>query len=663
MNHNEQFAVNTLRALSIDQIDAANSGHPGLPLGAAPMAWALWANTLNFDPEDHLWPNRDRFILSAGHGSALLYSLFHLFGLGLTVEDLKNFRQLDSKTPGHPEYGHTAGVETTTGPLGAGISTAVGFAMAETRLAAKYNEPGYDFVDHYTYVLCGDGDLMEGISNEASSIAGTLELGKLIVLYDSNNITIEGNTELSFKEDIAARYRALGWQVLIVEDGTDIEAITQAVEAAKQEKVKPTLIEIKTAIGYGSPLEGSAGVHGSPLGEEKNKATREKLGYDVAPFEVADEVKALVAEKMEEKRKVYEAWKAMEAEYKEAFPQKYEDFLATYDTKKQDLSFMDEDAYWAPVEKDMATRASSHEMLQRVAAGMGNLFGGSADLGPSNKSDMKGEGQYSVDNRPGGNINFGVREHAMGAIVNGIYLHGGFRSYGATFLVFSDYMKPQLRLAALMGIPTSYIFTHDSIGVGEDGPTHQPIEHLAMLRSIPNMITFRPADSTEVAAAWYVAMHSKDEPVSMIFTRQTLPELDGSSKDALKGGYVIKKESGNLDLIIIATGSEVHLALESAEALEKDGYGVRVVSMPSQELFNEQPAEYKEAVLPADLRNRISVEAASTMGWHKYVGLDGLALGMESFGASGNAADVFKRFGLTAEGVYEHAAAYLKSRK
>ena len=663
MNHNEQFAVNTLRALSIDQIDAANSGHPGLPLGAAPMAWALWANTLNFDPKDHVWPNRDRFILSAGHGSALLYSLFHLFGLGLKAEDLKNFRQLDSKTPGHPEYGHTAGVETTTGPLGAGISTAVGFAMAETRLAAIYNEPGYDFIDHYTYVLCGDGDLMEGVSNEASSIAGTLELGKLIVLYDSNNITIEGNTELSFKEDIAARYRALGWQVLTVEDGTDIDAISRAVESAKQEKVKPTLIEIKTAIGYGSPLEGSAGVHGSPLGEEKNQATRDKLGYDVAPFEVADEVKALVDEKLEEKRKVYDEWKALEEKYKEAFPQKYDAFLASYDTKKQDLSFMDEDAYWAPVEKDMATRASSHEMLQRVAAGMGNLFGGSADLGPSNKSDMKGEGQYSVDNRLGGNINFGVREHAMGAIVNGIYLHGGFRSYGATFLVFSDYLNPQLRLAALMGIPTAYIFTHDSIGVGEDGPTHQPIEHLAMLRSIPNMITFRPADSTEVAAAWYVAMHSESTPVSMIYTRQTLPELEGSSKDALKGGYVVKKEANPLDLIFIATGSEVHLAIESAEALEKDGHGVRVVSMPSQELFDEQSEEYKEALLPSAMRNRISVEAATTMGWYKYVGLDGLAIGMHSFGASGKASEVFKRFGLTAEAVTEQAKAYLSSRK
>ncbi|MDY3118456.1 MAG: transketolase [Peptoniphilus sp.] len=663
MHHNEQFAVNTLRALSIDQIDRADSGHPGLPLGAAPMAWSLWANTLHFEPNDLQWPNRDRFILSAGHGSALLYSLFHLFGLGLSAEDLKNFRQLGSKTPGHPEYGHTKGVETTTGPLGAGISTAVGFAMAETRLAAKYNEPGYDFIDHYTYVLCGDGDLMEGISNEASSIAGTLELGKLIVLYDSNNITIEGNTELSFKEDIPARYRALGWHVLTVEDGTDLDAIGQAVEAAKQEKIKPTLIQVKTAIGYGSPLEGSVGVHGSPLGEEKNKATREKLGYRVSPFEVADEVRELVAEKLQEKHRVYETWKAMEAKYKEVFADKYDDFIATYDTKKQDLSFMDEDAFWTPVEKDMATRASSHEILQRVAEGMGNLFGGSADLAPSNKSDMKNEGQYSVDNRCGGNINFGVREHAMAAIVNGIYLHGGFRSYGATFLVFSDYMKPQLRLAALMGLPTSYIFTHDSIGVGEDGPTHQPVEQLAMLRSIPNMITFRPADSTEVAAAWYVAMHSVSTPVSMIYTRQTLPELEGSSKEALKGGYILKREASNLDLILIATGSEVHLALESAEALEEEGYGIRVVSMPSQEIFDGQSVQYKEEVLPAAVRNRISVEAASTMGWCKYVGLDGFSIGIDSFGASGKASDVFERFGLTAAHVTERAKAYLDSRK
>uniref|UniRef100_UPI002AD2F664 transketolase n=1 Tax=Aedoeadaptatus coxii TaxID=755172 RepID=UPI002AD2F664 len=440
MQTKKQLAVNTLRALSIDQIDAANSGHPGLPLGAAPMAWALWSGALQFEKSDRKWVNRDRFILSAGHGSALLYSLFHVFGLGLEAEDLKNFRQLHSKTPGHPEYGHTDWVETTTGPLGAGISTAVGFAMAETRLAALYNEEGMNLIDHHTYVLCGDGDLMEGISNEASSIAGTLELGKLIVLYDSNNITIEGDTSLSFKESIADRYRALGWQVLTVEDGTDVDAISKAIEEAKEETKKPTMIEIKTVIGYGSPLAGNAGVHGAPLGEEKNLATKKALGYDVAPFTVSDEVKGYVNDILAEKKKNYDAWKEMEGRYKESYPEKYKAFIAHYDTEAQDLSFMDEESFWKPVEKDMATRASSHEILQRVAAGMGNLFGGSADLAPSNKSDIKGAGQYSVKNREGANINFGVREHAMAAIVNGIYLHGGFRSYGATFLVFSDYM-------------------------------------------------------------------------------------------------------------------------------------------------------------------------------------------------------------------------------
>lgn len=662
MQNKKQLAVNTLRALSIDQIDEANSGHPGLPLGAAPMAWALWSEALQFERTDRNWPNRDRFILSAGHGSALLYSLFHVFGLGLEAEDLKNFRQLNSKTPGHPEYGHTDWVETTTGPLGAGISTAVGFAMAETRLAALYNEEGMELIDHHTYVLCGDGDLMEGISNEASSIAGTLELGKLIVLYDSNNITIEGDTSLSFKESIADRYRALGWQVLTVEDGTDVDAISKAIDEAKAETTKPTIIEIKTVIGFGSPLAGDAGVHGAPLGEEKSLATKKALGYDVAPFTVSDEVKEYVEELLAEKKKNYDAWKEMEGRYKETYPEKYEDFLAHYDTKMQDLSFMDEESFWKPVEKDMATRASSHEILQRVAEGMGNLFGGSADLAPSNKSDMKGAGQYSVKNREGGNINFGVREHAMAAIVNGIYLHGGFRSYGATFLVFSDYMKPQIRLAALMGLPVSYILTHDSIGVGEDGPTHQPIEHLTMLRSIPNTITFRPADSTEVVAAWYTAMHSEEKPVSLILTRQSVPELEGSSKEALKGGYILKKETAKLELILMASGSEVHLALETAKVIETESFGVRVVSMPSQELFESQSDDYKEEVLPKEITKRVAVEAGATMSWYRYVGLDGMALGIDTFGASGNAKDVFETFGLTTEGVTASVKEYLNRR-
>lgn len=659
MQNKKQLAVNTLRALSIDQIDAAGSGHPGLPLGAAPMAWALWSGALQFERTDRNWPNRDRFILSAGHGSALLYSLFHVFGLDLEADDLKNFRQLNSKTPGHPEYGYTDWVETTTGPLGVGISTAVGFAMAETRLAALYNEEGMDLIDHHTYVLCGDGDLMEGISNEASSIAGTLEFGKLIVLYDSNNITIEGDTSLSFKESIADRYRALGWQVLTVEDGTDVDAISKAIEEAKAETTKPTIIEVKTVIGFGSPLAGDAGVHGSPLGEEKNLATKEALGYDVAPFTVSDEVKDYVDELLTEKKKNYDDWKAIEARYKETYPEKYKDFIAHYDTKEQDLSFMDEESFWKPVEKDMATRASSHEILQRVAKGMGNLFGGSADLAPSNKSDMKEAGQYSVKNREGGNINFGVREHAMAAIVNGIYLHGGFRSYGATFLVFSDYMKPQIRLAALMGLPVSYILTHDSIGVGEDGPTHQPIEQVTMLRSIPNSITFRPADSTEVAAAWYTAMHSEDKPVALILTRQSVPELSGTSKEALKGGYILKKESAKLELILMATGSEVQLALKAAEAIETDSFGVRVVSMPSQELFEAQSDDYKEEVLPKEITKRVAVEAGATMSWYRYVGLDGMVLGIDTFGASGNAKDVFETFGLTEEGVTESVKEYL----
>ncbi|MDQ0508121.1 Transketolase [Aedoeadaptatus ivorii] len=663
MQNKYKEAINTLRALSIDQVDTANSGHPGLPLGAAPMAWSLWAHEMDFWPEDRSWPNRDRFILSAGHGSALLYSLLHLFGYPTTADDLRGFRTLHSKTPGHPEYGHTEGVETTTGPLGAGISTAVGFAMAESRLAAQFNKPGYDLIDHHTYVLAGDGDLMEGISNEASSLAGTLELGKLIVLYDSNNITIEGDTDLSFKEDVAGRYRSLGWHVLTVEDGEDIRAIVGAIDAAKQEKIKPSLIEIKTKIGFGSPLEGSAQCHGSPLGADDNEATKKKLGYGEAEFVVSAAVKEQVAEILAEKEKNYRAWKELEAGYRENFPAEYEAFVAGFDAEKKDLSFMDEDEYWQPVEKDMATRASSHVYLQKVARGMGNLFGGSADLAPSNKSDMKEEGQYSVDNRAGGNVNFGVREHAMAAIVNGIYLHGGFRSYGATFLVFSDYMKPQLRLAALMHLPVTFLFTHDSIGVGEDGPTHQPIEHLTMLRSIPNMIAYRPADSTEVAAAWYVAMHSKETPVALALTRQGVPELEGTSKEALKGGYVVKKESGSLDLILIASGSELAPAVSVAEKLAEEGCGVRVVSMPSQELFEAQSAEYRQSVLPEEANARVSVEAGSRMSWYRYVGRDGLAIGIDEFGASGKADAVFDLFGLTEEKIYAAVRQYLDGRK
>ena len=649
----ESLAVNTLRVLSIDQVDQANSGHPGLPLGASPMAWSIWADHMNFQPKQPQWINRDRFILSAGHGSSLLYSLLYVFGYGLKKEDLKNFRQIGSLTPGHPEYGHTVGVETTTGPLGAGIATAVGFAMAETRLAEKYNREDLNLIDHYTYVMVGDGDLMEGVSNEASSLAGTLELGKLIVLYDSNNITIEGDTDLSFKENVGDRYKSLGWQYIYVEDGNDLEAIGKAIEEAKGEKVKPSLIEVKTKIGFASPLEGQASVHGSPLGLDRSKETKLKLLYpELEAFEIPSQVQDLVQEKMEEKTKSYDQWKQIENDYSQKYPELYSQLQEDICLKKKDLSFLDSEEFWLDIEKDMATRESSHLVLQRVAKGMGNLFGGSADLGPSNKSEMKEEAYYSSKDRSGGNINFGVREHAMGAIVNGIFLHGGFRSYGATFLIFSDYLKPQIRLSALMHLPVTYILTHDSIGVGEDGPTHQPIEQLTMLRSIPNLITFRPADGKEVMAAWYVAMHSKSTPVALALSRQKLPELEGSSKAATKGAYILAKESKEeIDLILLASGSEVSLALEVQKDLEAEGLSVRLVSMPSMELFEAQSQAYKEEILPSKIEKRVSIEAAATMPWYRYVGTRGMAIGIDEFGASGPGDQVFTLYGLTKEKV------------
>ncbi|MDO5302072.1 MAG: transketolase [Tissierellia bacterium] len=650
MNSIEQRTIDTLRVLSMDAIDRANSGHPGLPLGAAPMAYTLWAKELKINPEDPQWYNRDRFILSAGHGSALLYSLLHLFGYGVSTEDLKNFRQLGSNTPGHPEYGHTPGVETTTGPLGAGIATAVGFAMAETRLAAQYNRPGHELIDHHTYVLCGDGDLMEGISNEAASLAGTLKLGKLIVLYDSNKISIEGDTQHYFSENVVRRYEAMGWHVLTVENGAKVWPINQAIQTAKEEDERPTLIVVKTTIGYGSPKAGTADVHGSPLGAEGTQKTKEALGYpDTEAFEVTAEVKEHMAALLEEKKKAYHREKELEASYRKEYPQEWQALTAAINGQ-EDLSFLDEDEYLAPLEKDMATRASGGVAMNRIAEKLPNLFGGSADLTPSTKTNLKNTGQYRPDDRLGGNINFGVREHAMAAIINGIQLHGGFRSYGSTFLVFSDYMKPQIRLSALMGAPVSYVFTHDSIGVGEDGPTHQPIEQLTMLRSIPNLITFRPADGAEVLAAWAVAMKSKSSPVALVLSRQTLPELEATSQEARRGGYILR-DPENFQGILLATGSEVHLALEAAELLSQEGMEFRVVSMPSMELFEAQPMSYQEKVLPENCKFRVSLEAGHTMPWYRYIGREGLALGIDSFGASGPGDAVFAEFGFTPEKV------------
>ena len=639
----ENKAVNTIRMLSVDQIENANSGHPGLPLGAAPMAYSLFKNHLVRDSKDLDWKNRDRFILSAGHGSALLYSLFYLFDYGLSLDDLKNFRQLDSKTPGHPEFGHTKGVEATTGPLGQGIAMAVGMAIAEEKLAALYNKEDLKLVDHYTYALVGDGCLMEGISNEASSLAGTLKLNKLIVLYDSNKISIEGSTDLAFSENVRQRYEALGWDTFLVEDGNNLEEINEKIEEAKKSE-RPALIEVKTKIGYGSPREDSAKAHGEPLGKEDRKSTREFFELPDEDFYISEDVKEHFKNLVEENTRKANEKKKIEEEYKKKYPQEYEDYLKSFKREKKELL---EESYYDSFTKGMATRAISGEVLNKIAKDNIHIFGGSADLGPSNKTMLKGEEYFSADNRSGRNLTFGVRENAMGAITNGMLLHGGLRTYAATFLVFSDYLKPTIRLAALMNIPNVYIFTHDSIGVGEDGPTHEPIEHLAMLRSIPGVIVLRPADGRETAASLNLAFNSKNTPIVLALSRQNLPQLENSSREVNKGAYIIKKEEGELEKIVIATGSEVSLALEASDGLK----GVRVVSMPSMELFDAQSSEYKEKILPSNISKRISLEALSSFGWHKYIGMKGMAISIDTFGASGKGSEVFERFGFTKENI------------
>ena len=662
MNINQK-AVNALRILSADQVQKANSGHPGLPLGAAPIAYSLWANNMNHNPKNPNWENRDRFILSAGHGSSLLYSLLHMFGYGLSLEDLKSFRQFGSLTPGHPEYKHTAGVESTTGPLGAGVSTAVGMAMAEAHLAAKFNKDGYPIVDHYTYALTGDGCLMEGVAYEALSLAGTLKLDKLIVLYDSNRITIEGDTDLAFTEDVAARFEAFGYHVQLVEDGNDLDALNAAIAKAKADKERPSLIICKTQIGYGCPAKvGKASAHGEPLGEDNIVELRKFLGWEnQTAFEVDAEIYDHYKALAEEGAKKEEAWKAMFAEYATKYPEDarlWDEYFAKLDVQK----IIDSEEYWAHEDKAMATRAVSGDIINKLKDVYPNLVGGSADLAPSNKTEMKGQGYFSATDRSGRNIHFGVREMAMTAITNGIYLHGGLNPYCATFFVFSDFMKPMIRLSSLMGLPVTFVLTHDSIGVGEDGPTHEPIEQLAMLRSIPNLNVFRPADYTETAAAWASAIGSEATPTAIVLTRQNLPQLEGSSKEAFKGGYILAEATNKdkIDLIIMASGSEVELALGAKEELEKEGKSVRVVSVPCMDIFEIQSPEYIEEVLPSAVRTRLAVEAASPMPWYKYIGLDGDVVAMNSFGASAPAKVLFDHFGFTVANVVDKAKALVK---
>lgn len=650
--------VNTLRFLSVEAVQKANSGHPGLPLGAAPMATALWGGVMKHNPKNPKWVNRDRFVLSAGHGSALLYSLLHVFGYNVSIEDLKNFRQWDSKTPGHPEYGHTDGIEITTGPLGQGIANSVGFAWAESHLAAKFNKPDAKLVDHYTYALCGDGCLQEGVAAEAVSLAGTLALGKLILLYDSNDITIEGSTELSFTENVGKRFEAYGWDVQKVENGNDLSAITAALEHAKAVTDKPSLIEIRTIIGYGAPKQGTAAVHGSPLGAEGLASVKAYLKWSHEEhFFVPSDVKDAAEEWLKTAQSWEDDWNKLAESYKTAYPDAWKEWEIWHSAKLPvDLDNWDE--YWQ-YEGSIATRTSSEVVLNKLSKVVPNLFGGSADLAPSTLSIMKDRKSYSKETPYGSNLHFGVREHAMTAIANAFAAYGGLRPYVAGFFIFSDYMKPALRLSAIMKLPVIYIMTHDSIGIGEDGPTHQPVEQLASLRSIPGFTVFRPCDTKETAAAWAYALNKTDGPTALVLTRQSLPLLPETGKGAYKGAYALKDSvnpaTGKPDILLMASGSEVELIYNAQPILQEAGIHVRVISVPSLDVFDELSDTEKEELMPASVRARLAVEAASTFGWHKYTGLDGDVLGIDTFGASAPAPLLFKAFGFTVDAVVERA--------
>ncbi|NQK48675.1 transketolase [Streptococcus suis] len=647
-----QLSVNAIRFLGIDAIEKSKSGHPGVVMGAAPMAYSLFTKELRINPAQPNWINRDRFILSAGHGSMLLYGLLHLSGFeDVSMDEIKNFRQWGSKTPGHPEFGHTAGVDATTGPLGQGISTATGFAQAERFLAAKYNRDGFPIFDHYTYVICGDGDLMEGVSAEAASYAGLQKLEKLIVLYDSNDINLDGETKDSFTEDVRARYNAYGWHTDIVTDGTDVDAIFAAIEKAKAAG-KPSLIEIKTVIGHGSPnKQGTNAVHGAPLGPEEAEATRKALDWNYGPFEIPAEVyadfKANVADRG---AAAYDAWVKLVEGYKAAYPELAAEVTAILEGRDV-VEIKPEDF---PVYENgfsQATRNSSQDALNAAAKVLPTFLGGSADLAHSNMTYIKEDGLQDSVNPLNRNIQFGVREFAMGTILNGMAAHGGLRVYGGTFFVFSDYVKAAVRLSALQGLPVTYVFTHDSIAVGEDGPTHEPIEHLAGLRAMPNLNVFRPADARETQAAWYLSLTSKSTPSALVLTRQNLTVEEGTDFDKVaKGAYVVYEAEG-FDTILLASGSEVNLAVKAAKELEAAGTKVRVVSVPSTELFDAQDAAYKEEILPNAIRRRLAIEMGATQGWYKYVGLDGKVLGIDTFGASAPAQTVIDNYGFTVENV------------
>ncbi|MDM5358276.1 transketolase [Peribacillus sp. ACCC06369] len=662
----DALSINTIRTLSIDAIEKANSGHPGMPMGAAPMAYKLWTEYMNHNPKNPDWFNRDRFVLSAGHGSMLLYSLLHLSGYGLSIDDLKSFRQWGSKTPGHPEFGHTAGVDATTGPLGQGIAMAVGMAMAERHLAESYNRDSYNVVDHYTYSICGDGDLMEGVSAEAASLAGHLQLGRLVVLYDSNDISLDGDLSQSFSESVANRFESYGWQYIRVEDGNDLQEIAKALEEAKTDEARPTLIEVKTVIGYGSPnRSGKSAVHGAPLGADELKLTKEAYKWTFeADFHVPEEVYSHFNESVVDAgAQKEEAWNELFKNYKEAHPELAEQLELAI--KGELPADWDQEIPVYEEGKTLASRASSGEVLNAIAKRVPSFIGGSADLAGSNNTAIKGETDLLPGNYSGRNIWFGVREFAMGAALNGMTLHGGLKVYGGTFFVFSDYLRPAIRMAALMGLPVTYVFTHDSIAVGEDGPTHEPIEQLASLRAMPNLGVIRPADGNETAAAWKVAMESTNKPTALVLTRQGLPTIKDTSETAYegvsKGAYIIsasKKEVA--DALLLATGSEVNLAVEAQKALANEGIDVSVISMPSWDRFETQSKEYKQSVINPAVKKRLAIEVASPFGWDRYAGDEGEILAINHFGASAPGGKIMQEFGFTVENVVARVKEMLK---
>lgn len=657
-------SINTIRFLAIDAIQQANSGHPGMPMGAAPMAYVLWSRFLRHNPANPQWPDRDRFVLSAGHGSMLLYSLLHLTGYDLSLEEIRNFRQWGSKTAGHPEYGHAPGVETTTGPLGQGLANGVGMAMAEKHLAARYNRPDHEVINHFTYGIVGDGDLMEGISHEAASMAGHLGLGKLIFLYDDNHVSIEGHTDIAFTEETSKRFEAYGWQVIEVADGNDLDAIDKALAEARAETSRPSLIAVRTLIGYGSPnRQDTAKAHGEPLGPEEVENTRKNLDWPEERFHVPDEVAAHFRTALDRGGEEETAWNDRLARYRDAFPElaaEFEERLAgrlpaNWDA---DIPAFPTDA------KGKATRVTSGMILNGIARNLPALMGGSADLAPSNKTMIDNEGAFQKDSADQRNIHFGVREHGMGSVLNGMALHGGFIPYGGTFLIFSEYMRPPIRLASLMKQQVIYVFTHDSIALGEDGPTHQPIEQLASLRAIPNLNVIRPCDANECAEAWRQAVLSPETPTVLALTRQSLPTLDrgamAPASDLVRGAYVLTDlGQGAPAVILIGTGSEVHIALEAAEQLAADNIAVRVVSMPSWELFAKQDQAYQDQVLPPGITARVAVEAGASQGWHRYVGMNGRVVGLDHFGASAPMAELYQQFGITTEKVVSAARSLL----